>query len=92
MVYSYKDQEPIVPFGEALLSFGLEVRDGISGFGQLTRGLLWEYSNIWIDIDAAAPISTSWQSADTSITTSWTSSDASLVTTWTVPFEGEPSE
>lgn len=84
-VYSYRDPQPIQVYGEALVSFGLEVRDGIDGYGLVSRGLLWELQAIWLDIQEAAPILTSWTaSAGASIVTTWTAASGSSVSTsWT---------
>lgn len=73
-VYSYKDTQNIQVYGEALLSYGLEVRDGINGYGLVTRGFLWETQAIWLDIEFAAPLATSWSNSDAMISTAWTTS------------------
>jgi hypothetical protein len=79
-----------LPMGEAIVTAGLVVRDAVSGFGLVSFGLLWERSNIWIDVDLAGPISTAWASAESAIITSWTDSDSALTTTWTDTYVGEP--
>lgn len=72
-IYSFKSPQPIQVYGEALVTSGLFVRDGVNGFGLVTRGLTWEMQAVWLDIQAAAPITTTWSAAaGASITTTWT--------------------
>lgn len=84
-VYSYKDPQPIQPYGEAVVTMGLEVRDATNGYGIISRGLLWELQAIWLDIQAVAPLMTSWTDAPgASIITTWApASGSSLSTSWT---------
>jgi len=73
---------PVMCYGEGLVSRGLEVRDGISGLGLVSDGFLWWLYDIWLDIQAAAVISTSWSNTDGSITTSWSDTDSVISTSW----------
>lgn len=82
-IYSYKTIEPIFPYGEALTTFGLMNRHAIDGFGVVTRGLLWEMYQIWIDTTFYAPITTTWANTETLLTTVWTAVGSSLTTAWT---------
>ncbi len=81
-VYSYKDIDPYVVYGEAVVSSGLEVRQAINGAGLTTRGLIWQLYDIWIDTEYYAPLVTSWANSEASVTTTWTSSEANVTTTW----------
>lgn len=72
------DSNNITVYGEAVVSGGLEVRDGVSGYGLVTRGFIYELYNIWLDIQAAAPITTTWANSNSSITTTWTPSSQGL--------------
>lgn len=77
-----RDQNDVSVYGEALLTDGLVVRHGINGYGLLTRGFLWQLYDIFIDVDRANQISTSWSNI-ASVTTSWTNTETSLTTNWT---------
>jgi hypothetical protein len=74
---------PVFPYGEAIVTQGLEVRDGIDGYGAVSRGFLWELYSIWLDLNFYDGISTSWSAGETAITTSWTDANAPITTTWT---------
>lgn len=65
------------PYGEAIITSGLVVRDAIDGLGLVTFGLLWTGGNIWLDIQAVDGISTIW-------TLPWNTDG--IVTTWTYPW------
>lgn len=62
----------IQPYGEALVTFGLEVRDGISGIGLVTRGFIYDTYAIWLDTTVAAPITTNWATGVSVAATTWT--------------------
>lgn len=59
-------------YGEALLSNGLVVRHAINGIGLVTRGLVWQLYDIFIDTGAEDGITTSWSDSESAITTTWT--------------------
>src|SRR5574343_757579 len=80
-VYSYKDVEPIVPYGVAMTNLGLTAWDMIDGYGLLSRGLLWEFYQIWCDQEAYDNLSTSWANGNSAVKTNWTA-QASVTTTW----------
>lgn len=80
--YSYKDPEKIVPYGMGIVSFGLTQGDVSNGYGLLTRGLLWQLYQIWLDVELYDSISTSWTDSDSVITTTWTNDNASITTNW----------
>ena len=67
---SVRDPNDVHVYGEALLTDGLAVRHGVSGYGLLTRGFLWQLYDIFIDTEAA--VTTSWSDTETSLTTTWT--------------------
>jgi hypothetical protein len=78
------DKNFVFPYGEAILSNGLEVRDAVNGYGLVSRGFLWQLYDIWLDITASAPLVTSWSNSQTSITTIWSNiASSSIVTAWT---------
>ena len=79
-------------YGEALLSFGFEVRDAIDGMGIVTRGLIWHCPQIWIDQQNVAGIVSTWTNASSASSTAWTQASgagSSTTTTWTNTFTGE---
>ncbi len=81
-VYSYKDPDPIVPYGVGIVTFGLTQWDALDGYGPSSRGLLWQLYQIWFDTEFYDNISTSWTNDNSSITTSWTDDNAVITTTW----------
>lgn len=74
-----------MPYGEAIVSRGLEVRDAINGLGLVSFGLLWQKFDIWLDTQVVAPLTTVWSAAaGSSVSTTWTAAaGASITTTWT---------
>jgi hypothetical protein len=80
---SVRDQNDVSVYGEALLTNGLVVRHGINGYGLLTRGFLWQLYDIFIDVDRAQGLSTSWSNSESSLTTTWSNTETSLTTNWT---------
>lgn len=72
-VYSYNSPNPVFVYGEALLSGGLANRQATNGYGMVTRGLLWQLYDIFIDTEYISPITTTWASSESVITTTWTS-------------------
>lgn len=60
------------PYGEALETFGLEVRGAVNGLGLVTRGLIWQFYSIWTDNDNLDGLTTTWNDSNASITTTWT--------------------
>lgn len=70
--YSYKSPDPIVPYGMGIGSFGLTQGDVSNGYGLVSRGLLWQLYQIWLDVESYDNISTSWADSDAVITTTWT--------------------
>ena len=58
-------------YGESIISFGLYVRDGISGIGLVSRGFIYDTYAIYIDTTAAAPITTTWAVGSSVSSTSW---------------------
>lgn len=51
---------PVFPYGEAMLTRGLEANDTIDGIGLISRGLLWSLYNIWFDVEYYDNLSTVW--------------------------------
>jgi hypothetical protein len=78
-----RDINDVSVYGEALLTHGLVVRQAVNGYGLLTRGFLWQLYDIFIDVDDAQNLSTSWSNTETALTTTWANSETSLTTTWT---------
>ena len=72
-VFSYKDPNPIFPYGESIVSGVLAVRSAVNGYGAVSRGLLWNLYDVWIDTEYYAPITTTWSSSESVITMVWTS-------------------
>ena len=70
--YSSQGPNPVVCYGEALVSSGLVCRNVVNGMGLVTRGFLWQKYDIWYDNEFYNPLSTSWTNADATITTTWT--------------------
>lgn len=81
-VYSYKDPNPIDPYGVAICSLGLTQWDMVNGYGPLTRGLLWQFYDVWCDVEFYDNLSTSWSNSNSVITTTWTNSNSVISTTW----------
>jgi hypothetical protein len=80
-------------YGEAVLSFGLQVRGAIDGIGLLTRGLVWHCPQLWTDTTILSGIATGWTGSATASSTSWTDASGASITTWTqVPHSGIWSE
>lgn len=67
-------------YGESLEDFGMCVRKAADGLGLVTRGFLWTGGNIWFNIDANSPITTTWtlSFSGASLTTTWTPSQYGL--------------
>lgn len=83
-VYTWKDPDPVFVYGEAVVTQGLEVRDMTNGYGAVSRGLLWELYDIWIDSQYYDGRSTTWTAAaGSSIITNWTDANPVITTTWT---------
>lgn len=80
---SVRDQNDVTLYGESIVSNGLVVRQAINGFGLLTRGFLWQLYDIFIDVDRAANLSTSWSNTESILTTTWANTETSLTTNWT---------
>lgn len=80
--------------GEAVSTFGMEVRDAASGLGLMTRGFLWFETDIWLDTTPISGITTTWSQAagaGSSTITNWTQSagaGSSTITNWTHPLGG----
>lgn len=66
------DPNKIAVYGEAIVTNGLEVRHGIDGYGLVTRGLLWQLFDIFIDTDSKDAITTSWSNSESVLSTAWT--------------------
>lgn len=81
-VYSYKDPDPIVPYGVAISTFGLTQTDVYNGYGAVSRGLLWQLYDIWLDYELYDSVTTSWANSDSVITTTWADSDSVISTSW----------
>lgn len=83
-IYSYLSPDPIFPYGEAVLTGGLENRGAINGYGAVTRGFLWQLYDIWTDVQYYSSITTTWSvAAGSSIATTWqAAAGASISTTW----------
>lgn len=77
------DTNKIQIYGESVVTNGLSVRDGINGIGLVTRGVLWQLFDIYIDTGSKDGIVSSWSNSDASITTTWSNSDSAISTTWT---------
>lgn len=54
------DENNVFPYAMAAVDRGLCVQDGVNGFGLVTSGFLWQAYDIWIKIEKAAPITTTW--------------------------------
>lgn len=74
------DGNYVVPYGEAVLDFGLVVREAVDGYGLMTHGLLWQTPVTWLNETLASSPSTSWTPYSDVITT-WTKS-TDTTTTW----------
>jgi hypothetical protein len=61
-------------YGEALLDYGICVRQAVNGYGLETFGLVWQGPDIWITPSAHDGVTTTWTSSETAITTTWTPS------------------
>jgi hypothetical protein len=72
-IYNYNDPDPVFVYGEPIATFGFENHGVVNGFGLLTRGLLWQYFDLWFDADYYSNLATTWSDADATITTTWTS-------------------
>jgi hypothetical protein len=68
------DPNRYTTYGEAIETNGLVVRHDINGVGLVTRGLVWQLFDIFIDTASVDGISSSWSNAEASITTTWTDS------------------
>lgn len=79
-------------YGQAVVTGGLIVQDGISGVGLVTNGFVWTGYDVWFDPQLAAPIVTSWSNSNALITTSWTDSNSAITTTWTTSQYGPYGE
>lgn len=73
-VYDIKGTpDPIFVYGSPLVTFGFENCGVINGLGLVSRGLLWQYNDLWFDKDYYSNLATTWaQASGSSITTTWT--------------------
>lgn len=70
-VYSYLNPDPIVPYGMAVVDFGLTEGNMINGYGLLTRGLLWQFYDVWCDQQFYDNLSTNWADDNAPVVTVW---------------------
>ena len=70
-VYSWIDPDPIDPYGVAIVDLGFTEGNMINGYGLLSRGLLWQFYDVWCDQQFYDNISTNWSDDDEVITTTW---------------------
>ena len=56
--------DPIFVYGQPLVTQGLENQGVINGLGLVTRGLLWQLYDLWVDVDyyKSNTINTTWTS------------------------------
>lgn len=73
-----KDPNSHTVYGEAIVSDGLEVRDGVSGSGLISDGFVWEGYEIWMWPQDATPITTGWTPM-----IGWSGSASMIATGWT---------
>lgn len=60
MTINTTDRNNVFSYGQALVTRGLVVQDGVNGYGNVTSGFLWQGDAIWISIEDASPITTTW--------------------------------
>ena len=82
LVQTGSSPNPVFPYGESIVTSGLQNRGVINGYALVTRGFLNQLYDIWFDNEFFASITSVWTSADSVITTSWSNSDATITTTW----------
>ena len=74
-------------YGEAVVTFGFTVSGATDGVGLLTRGLVWDCSQIWWPNGSGSSLATTWTANGwgSSTVTNWTKNGwgSSTVTTWT---------
>lgn len=68
------DPNRYTTYGEAIETNGLVVRHDINGVGLVTRGLVWQLFDVFIDVGSVDGITTSWSDSQSAITTTWTDS------------------
>lgn len=73
-IYSYLYPNPFFVYGEPLETFGFENHGVVNGVGLVTRGLVWQYFDLWMDMDYYSNLSSTWvDAAGSSISTTWSS-------------------
>lgn len=69
---SMQDQNSTFPYAESVSTFGTCVpMQGGNGYGLVTRGLLWQWWDIWFNQDAADGVVTTWTASNTFVETTW---------------------
>ena len=75
-------------YGESNVDFGLVVGYATNGYGLVTRGLVWQASEIWGPAVGYSSLTTSWAapSGYSALATSWAapSGYSALTTGWTL--------
>ena len=52
--------DPIYVYGEPVCNGGLCNRGAVNGLGLVTRGTLWQYYDLWFDVDYYSNLTTTW--------------------------------